>query len=197
MMATADILRPALAAAALLLFGGCDARDAPVAEQKAAPANVAVAAPAFPPPRSLVPFVKHKELDCNWDMEDVPREKWIRGGIERGDEDPMISFVDHAFDDWSESGRHNIEVSVGDPKHRLPASVWVSKGSEPPGIAGFYMDAKMRRLIGGATSLQIWKDGTPVFNTLLAGTPSTAELDACIQKPGWDVDSEYDHEREE
>ena len=194
MMATADILRPALAAAALLLLGGCDAREAPVAEHNAAPANVAAAAAApaasaFPPARSLVPFVK-SETYCSWDMEDIPREKLIRGGIGRGDEDPMISFVDHAFDDWSESGRHSIQVSVGDPKRRLPASLWVSKASEPPGFAAFYMDAKLRQLIGGATSLQIWKDGKPVFNTQLANTPSTAELDACIQKPGWDVDSE-------
>ena len=184
--------RAALAAACALVIGGCGPGHSQPAEQRAAPAKVA-AEPSFPPARPLVPFVK-SEAYCSWDMHAKGKEKWIRGGIGRGDENPMINFVDRAFDGWSDSERHAIEVSVGDPKRRLPASAWASKGSEAPGSAAFYMDAPMRRLIGGATSLQIWKGGKPVFNTRLANTPSAAELDACIQKPGWDVDSEYDDE---
>lgn len=147
--------------------------------------------PGFPPARPLVPFVK-SEAYCSWDMHARGKEKWIRGSIGRGDENPMISFLDAAFDGWSDSDQHDIEVSVGDPRRRLPARAWVNRGERSS--AAFYMDAPMRRLIGGATSLQIWKAGKPVFNTQLANTPSAAELDGCIQKPGWDVDSEYDGE---
>lgn len=187
--------RAALAAACAGLIGGCGASDSSTAEQSAAPAK-AEAAPSFPPARPLVPFVKD-EVYCGWTMHARGKEKWIRGGIGRGDENPMIHFADRAFDGWSDSERHTIEVSVGDSERRLPVSAWSSKGSKAPGLAAFDMDAKMRRHIGGATSLQIWKDGKPVFNTLLSGTPSAAQLDACIQKPGWDVDSEYDGEREQ
>lgn len=139
---------------------------------------------AFPPPRPLVPFVYDTIVDdCVWTMHEKS-EKWIRGWIGRGDDDPVIDLVDYAFYDWSDRDRHQIEVSVGDPNRRLPASAWSSNaGGQTPGSATFTMDAEMRRLIGGATSLQIWKEGKPVFNTLLAGTPSAAQLDACVRPP--------------
>ena len=142
------------------------------------------AATVFPPARPLVPFVYNTDVDdCVWDMHDKS-EKWIRGGIGRGDDDPIIDFVDMAFFHWSDSERHVIEVSVGDPKRRLPASAWSSNaGGQTPGSATFYMNAELRKLIGGATSLQIWKDGKPVFHTLLANTPSAAQLDACVRPP--------------
>ena len=149
------------------------------------------AATPFPPARPLVPFVYDTDVDdCRWDMHDKA-EKWIRGGIGRGDDDPIIDFVDMAFFNWSDSERHAIEVSVGDPKRRLPASAWSSNaGGQTPGSATFYMNAAMRQLIGGATSLQIWKDGRPVFHTLLAGTPSAAELDACVRPPSDPADTD-------
>jgi hypothetical protein len=46
---------------------------------------------------------------------------------------------------------------------------------------GFYMRPSVRAIVGGATSLQIWKDGKPVYNATLAATPSAAELDACVR----------------
>jgi hypothetical protein len=148
---------------------------------------LAAAAPpaaAFPPPRPLVPFVYDTDVDdCVWRMHDKS-EKWIRGGIGRGDEDPMIDFVDWAFHGWSDSERHAIEISVGDPARRLPATAWsTSGGGQTPGSLAFYMDAKLRQMIGGATSLQVWKGGKPVFSTLLANTPTAAQLDACVRPP--------------
>lgn len=143
----------------------------------------AAAAP-FPPARPLVPFVPEGDIGCYWTMHAKGTEKWIRGGIGMGDDDPMIDFVDRAFYDWSDSEDHLIEVSVGDPNRRLPAKAWAGNaGGQTPGSAAFYMNAEMRKLIGGATSLQIWKDGKPMFNTLLANTPSAAELDACVRPP--------------
>ena len=141
------------------------------------------AATAFPPARPLVPFVKTAEVDCDWMMH-AKQEQWIRGSIGMGDEEPMIGLVDRAFYDWSDSEDHRIEVSVGDPNRRLPASAWAGNaGGQTPGSATFYMNAALRQLIGGATSLQIWKDGKPVYHTLLANTPSTAELDTCVRPP--------------
>ena len=138
----------------------------------------------FPPARPLVPYVYDTNVDdCVWMMHDKS-EKFIRGGIGRGDEDPVIDFVDMAFYDWSDSENHVIEVSAGDPRRRLPARGWAGNaGGHSPGSIAFYMDAKLRQLIGGATSLQIWKQGKPVFNTLLANTPTAAQLDACVRPP--------------
>ncbi len=176
-----------MAAACALLIGDAGQVNCSLPEQNAAPRKTSQQRPTFPAAFPLVPFVK-TEAHCSWNMHAKGKEKWVRGDIGLGDENPMISFLDHAFDTWSDSEDHKIEVSVGDPKRRLPASAWINRGNRSS--AAFYMDAPMRKLIGGATSLQIWKDGKPVFNTQLANTPSAAELDACTQKPGWDVDSE-------
>jgi hypothetical protein len=147
---------------------------------------VATAAPAFPAARSVVPYEKHKELDCIWTMS-ATAEEWVRGDIGQGDEDPVISFVDRAFYSWSDSEMHAIEVSAGDPARRVPASAWASNaGGQTPGSIGRYMTAPLRQLIGGATSLQIWKDGKPVFNAELAATPSVDELNACVCPPSED-----------
>lgn len=148
--------------------------------------STALAAPAavpFPAARSLVPFIAEVDIDCDWVMKDA-KEKWIRGGIGQGDDDPVINFVDQAFFSWSDSEDHLIEISVGDPKRRVAAKAWASNaGGQTPGSIGFFMTADLRKLIGGATSLQVWKSGTPVFNTVLANTPSAAKLDACVRPP--------------
>ena len=144
--------------------------------------GVARAAP-FPPARSLVPFVAEVDIDCDWMMHDA-KEKWIRGSIGQGDDDPIIGFVDQAFFSWSDSEDHLIEISVGDPKHRVGAKAWASNaGGQTPGSIGFTMTAGLRQLIGGATSLQVWKNGAPVFNTVLANTPSADKLDSCVRPP--------------
>jgi hypothetical protein len=153
-------------------------------------AGGAAAEPGPPPARLAVPFVKHGDVDCDWMMRD-PRERWIRGSIGRGDEDPVIGLVDTAFDSWSDGEEHAIEVSAGDPAHRVPATAWAGNaGGQAPGSIGFYMNADLRKLIGGAKSLQIWNGGKPVLNLVFANTPSVEELDACVQPPGWDEHSD-------
>jgi hypothetical protein len=141
------------------------------------------ATPAFPPARSLVPYVPGPGSHCYWEMHDRS-EKWNRGGIVPGDEVPVVHFVDHAFDSWDEDRDQRVEISVGDPARRLPANAWAGRGdAERPGMMGFDLDANLRKLLGGATSVQIWKDGKPVYNAVLAQTPTTAQLDACVGAP--------------
>lgn len=141
------------------------------------------AATPFPPARPAVPYVEVGDVGCYWTMHDRS-EKWIRGGIGQGDEDPVIDFVDRAFYSWSDSEEHKIEISVGDPARRVPATGWAGNaGGQTPGSLGFYAGPELRKLIGGATSLQVWKDGKPVFNAALSGTPTTAQLDACVRPP--------------
>ena len=150
------------------------------------------AAPSFPPARPLVPYAVDGDVGCQWTMHDKS-EHWIRGGIGRGEIDPQIDFVDRVFFDWSDSQEHQIEVSVGDPERRVSARALASNaGGQIPGSLQFVMTSELRKLIGGATSLQIWKDGRPVFNTRLANTPSTAELDECVRPP-----RDPDHDDEE
>ena len=151
----------------------------------AAPAAASAAEP-FPPARPVVPFVADGDVGCSWMMHDRA-EKWIRGSIGQGDEDPVISLVDHAFDRWGDRDDYPIEVSVGDRARRVTATAWAGTGDgDRPGSLGFYLDARLRKLIGGATSLQVWRDGKPVFNAALAATPSAAELDACVRPPSED-----------
>lgn len=145
--------------------------------------SAAAATPPFPPARSLVPYVPGPGSHCYWEMHDHS-EKWNRGGIVPGDEVPVVQFVDHAFDSWDENLDHQVEISVGDPARRLSASAWAGSGNaEMPGMIGFDLNADLRKLIGGATSLQVWKDGKPVYNAVLAKTPTTADLDACVGAP--------------
>jgi hypothetical protein len=147
----------------------------------AAPATPTAASPPFPAARSLVPYTEEGDVGCYWTMHD-PGEKWIRGGIGQGDEEPVFHLVDHAFDAWSDSEEHRIEISAGDPTRRVSAKAWAGSGDDKmPGSVGFYMSPDMRRLIGGATSVQVWKDGKPVSNAVLAETPTAAELDACVR----------------
>jgi hypothetical protein len=170
----------ALAAAALLL-GACYSQAAPAANQTTAPVKASAA--QFPPARSLVPYVATGDIGCSWTIHD-PKEQWIRGTIGQGDDDPVINFVDQTFHDWSDSEDHQIEVSAGDPARRVSVSGWASNaGGQTPGSIGFYMDSGMRRLIGGAASVQIWKGGKPVYHAVLAGTPTAAQLNACVRPP--------------
>lgn len=173
--------RPALAAVAAAALLACNAQAA-----SSPPEQVAAGKPetiAFPPARALVPFVAEGDVGCTWTMRERKGE-WTRGSIERGDEDPMMGLDDNVFKSWSDSEDHMIEVSVGDAERRLPARAWATYGGdEAPGSIGFYMDSELRKLIGGATSVQVWKGGKPVFNTLLANTPSSAELDDCVRPP--------------
>ena len=148
------------------------------------PMLLATVASTSPAPRPAVPFVEVGDVGCHWTMHDKEREKWIRGGIGQGDEDPILDLVDSAFDSWSNSEEHAIEVSAGDSSRRLPATAWASPSDgETPGSIGFYMDADLRQMIGGATSLQIWKGGKAVYSGLLSATPSAAELDSCVRPP--------------
>ncbi|HEV2748726.1 MAG TPA: hypothetical protein VGW34_15700 [Allosphingosinicella sp.] len=91
----------------------------------------------FPPARPVVPYVERGDVGCYWTMHD-PSEKWIRGGIGQGDEDPVIDFVDSAFSSWSDSEDHSIEISVGDPARRVPAIGWAGNaGARPPDRSAF------------------------------------------------------------
>ena len=145
--------------------------------------GAAATTPPFPPARSVVPYVSGPGSHCYWEMHDRS-ENWKRGGIVPGDQVPVVHFVDHAFDSWDENLDHQIEISVGDPARRLSASAWTGSGNaEMPGMIGFDLSAELRKLIGGATSLQVWKDGQPVYNAALAETPTAAELDACVGAP--------------
>ncbi|QIK96739.1 hypothetical protein G7076_10090 [Sphingomonas sp. HDW15A] len=145
-------------------------------------AAVMLATP-FPEARPLVPFEVDGDVGCHWTMHNKS-EKWIRGGIGQGDEDPILDLVDHAFDGRGWAIDIPIEVSTGDPKRRLPAKGWASPDDkDSPGSLAFYMGPELRAMIGGATSVQIWSEGKPIFNANLAKTPSKAELDACVRPP--------------
>ena len=154
-----------------------------LAAMAAATAAVAAADPPFPEARPLVPFTVEGDVGCQWMMHNKA-EKWIRGSIGQGDEEPILDLVDHAFDGFGYAVDIPLEVSIGDPKRRLPAKGWSSPPQDDlPGSMAFYMGPNIRAMIGGATSVQIWSKGKPIFNAKLANTPGKAELDACVRPP--------------
>lgn len=145
-------------------------------------AAVMLATP-FPEARPLVPFEVDGDVGCHWTMHNKS-EKWIRGGIGQGDEDPVLDLVDHAFDGFGYAVDIPLEVSVGEARRRLPAKGWASPGNEDqPGSMAFYMGSELRAMIGSATSVQVWSKGKPIFNANFANTPGKAELDACVRPP--------------
>lgn len=105
--------------------------------------------------------------------------------ISRGDE-LMLSLTDAAFLGWSESERPRVElVFDGDPERRVFAEGWATHAGEGSTSSSFglYLDAQARRALGGATRMELRRDGKPVFDLPLAATPGQAELDACVPPP--------------
>ncbi|HEU5481712.1 MAG TPA: hypothetical protein VFU80_01290 [Sphingomicrobium sp.] len=141
------------------------------------------------PARPAVPFQKHAEVDCDWMMKS-PAEELIRGSIGQGDDDPILYLVDPVFDGWSDTEDHSVELSAGGSGGRAKARAYATHGGGSPGSLGIYLNAEARQIVGGATAVQVWKDGKPVLNLAFANTPSAAELDACVRPPGWDEHSD-------
>ena len=49
-----------------------------------------------------------------------------------------------------------------------------------------YLDADARRLVGGATSVQLWRGGKLLVDVPLENTPSAKQLNACVRRDGHD-----------
>ena len=133
----------------------------------------------IPPARPAVPFEKHAEFDCDWVM---PAEPLIRGSIRRGEQSPVLQIFDPVFNSWSDNDYPTVEISAGGPGGRVEALGYVIHWAKEGSALGIFLDEEARGVVGGASQLQIWKEGRPVLNLALADTPSAAELAACVSE---------------
>lgn len=144
-------------------------------------ATVALSAAA---PAPVKPWVLDAEVGCNWWLSG-PDGKSHVASIGQGDE-LMLSLSDAAFMAWSESERPRVELMFNhDSKRRVFVSGWATHGGagSTSSSFGFYLDAAARRALGKATRFELRRDGKAVIDLPLAGTPSQAELDACVPPP--------------
>ena len=139
------------------------------------------AAPPVPP---VKPWVPHADIGCDWWLSGADGKSHV-ASIGQGDE-LMLSFSDAAFMAWSDLKRPRVELIFdSDPKRRVFVEGWATHGGAGSSNSSFglYLDAAARRALGGATRLELRRDGKAVIDLRLAATPSQAELDACVPPP--------------
>lgn len=142
-------------------------------------AFVALAACSGTPPAK--PWVKEDE--CRWWLSGADG-KILRASIEAGSDGVAMTISDPAFKTWSESERPKVELRFNkDDSRRATAEGWASLAGGAASMFGLYLDATAMKAMGGATMLELSRDGKTVVTLPLADTPSEAELVACIPKP--------------
>lgn len=143
--------------------------------------GLALAAAPVPP---VKPWVVEGDVGCSWWLSG-PDGKSHVASIGQGDE-LMLSLSHAAFMAWSELERPRVELIFDhDPKRRVVVEGWATHGGEGSTSSSFglYLDAAARRALGGATRLELRRDGKAVIDLPLAATPGQAELDACVPPP--------------
>jgi len=131
------------------------------------------------------------ESQCRWWLS---REdgRSLRASIGGGEGVLIMTVADPAFLAWSQSNQPRFDlVFNGDEQQRVRAEGWVSHVGNETGMLGFELSPEALRRFGGATSLEIRREGRAFFTQPLAATPSTAALEGCVPPPpGPDSDSE-------
>jgi hypothetical protein len=139
---------------------------------------------------AVKPWEKEPDTECEWWLSGDDGHS-LRAAIGMGDQAIGLSFGDKAFVAWSEEGRHRVQVRLnGDPKRQFEAEGWSTHVSAERAIFSLDLDAKGRRMLGGATHLELLRDGQSILQMLLANTPGRRELDRCVPRRSKTSDSE-------
>ena len=137
----------------------------------------------LPAPAQAVAFSKFAY--CYWRAKE-PGAVYDRVSVEAGDDNPFIVFNDPAFRKWSESARYTIELSANHQPRRVRIrGAWADVVPQLSTLSA-YLDADARRLVGGATSVQLWRGGKLLVDVPLENTPSAEQLNACVRRDGHD-----------
>jgi hypothetical protein len=153
-------------------------------------AEASGAPPTAPAVNAIKPWVPEPDMDCDWW---VSREDGHSHRASIGQDDGLsMGLSDLGFDAWPETNQIRVELIFNhDPERRVSVIGWTTHISEAPTMLGFYLDAEARRALGGATRLELLRDGKTIVDMPLAATPSQAELDRCVPPPRTkDSDSE-------
>ena len=133
-------------------------------------------------PAPVKPWVKDKELDCDWWLSREDGHS-LRASIGQSPDGLALTFGDLVFNTWPEAGRPKVELRFnGDPKRRVQTTGWATHG-DGYAMFGLYLTKDALKKMGGATTLELRRKGKTVITLPLAATPSTAELIACIPPP--------------
>ena len=131
--------------------------------------------------RQRVQLSFERRADCDWVMRGSAKGE-VRGSITRGEQSPVLHIVDPLFNGWSEVNDPVLALSAGGSGRRVEALGYVIHSREANSSLSIFLNEKVRRIVGGARQLQIWRDGRPVLNLALANTPSAKALAACVSE---------------
>ena len=151
-------------------------------------ASVAIAAA---PPAPVKPWVPDASMPCDWWLSG-PNGKELHASIGYGDDDPVLTVSDRAFLPFTEE--QDVPVTLRfdrDPKRVATATGWSSSVvGDGHRMLGLYLDARMRRAMGGARRMEILHRGKVLVDLPLARTPSRSALEKCVRPKGRKGDSE-------
>ena len=129
------------------------------------------------------------DSECVWWLSQADG-KGHRASIEQSADGVSLGISDPAFRTWSVSDRIKAELRFDrDAKRRVATDGWVTRG-EGYAMFGLYLDAAALRKIAGATTLELRRHGKTVVELKLSGTPTEAELLACVPSQSGPSDSE-------
>jgi hypothetical protein len=145
---------------------------------------LAVCGEAAAADEAVRPFVKEAEPECSWWMSQSDTDKSLRASIGASSDGVTLTLSDPVFKTWSESDFHKVELRFNrDPKRTSVTEGWVSLGGGHVSMFGVFLDKGAMKAMDRATLLEIRKKGAVVMTMPLAGTPTKAELEACLPDP--------------
>lgn len=105
---------------------------------------------------------------------------------------PVPTIADRAFVNFTEEERIPVILRFdGDSRREATASAWVNRVvGDGERMLGLYLSAEARRVMSGASRIEVVHSGKTLTELPLAATPSLTELDACVVPPGHQGDSD-------
>ena len=137
------------------------------------------------------PWTAEGDIGCSWWLSG-PNGKELHASIGQGDDDPVLTVAERAFLPFAETDDVPLVLRFDrDPRREATATAWVSSVvGDGERMLGMYLTAAARKALGGATRIEILHQGKVLTDIPLAGTPSQAELDACVRPPNENSEEE-------
>ena len=147
-------------------------------------AALALASPPAPP-MPVNSWILEDQVGCDW---------WISGpdgkqlhasiGIGSGGDPPVLTVSDPVFLRFGEELRPRIVLRAnGQASRSVTLESWSSHVGTETAMLGMFLTPRARRVLGGATRIQILSGGKVLIDMPMTATPGKAALDACVQPP--------------
>ena len=123
------------------------------------------------------------ERQCSWWLSGEDGRE-LRASIGQGDEGLVLSLADPVFLEWPEEDRPRVElVFDGDARRQVSVEGWSTHIGTETAIFGLELDTEGIRMLAGATSLELRRDGRSFLKLPLEKTPKEADLEICVPSP--------------